>query len=115
MIRVDATVDELTADPHPILAAARERGPVVWLSALDAWLVTDRATAVSVMRDPERFTVDDPRFSTSQVIGPSRLSTDGDEHQRPGHGGASPVSGSGRWSRGTSSRRALRLNCRLRM
>ncbi len=82
MIQVDATVDELTADPHPILATARERGPVVWLSALDAWLVTDRATAVSVMRDAERFTVDDPRFSTSQVIGPSMLSTDGNEHQR---------------------------------
>jgi cytochrome P450 len=35
-----------------------------------------------VMRDPERFTVDDPRFSTAQVVGPSMLSLDGDEHQR---------------------------------
>ena len=81
-ITIDATVDELTVDPHPILAAARRRGPVVWLPALGAWVVTDRATAVAVMRDPERFTADDPRFSTSQVIGSSMLSTDGADHQR---------------------------------
>ena len=28
------------------------------------------------------FTVDDPRFSTAQVVGPSMLSLDGDEHRR---------------------------------
>ena len=31
---------------------------------------------------PQTFTVDDPRFSTAQVIGPSMLSLDGDEHAR---------------------------------
>jgi cytochrome P450 len=35
-----------------------------------------------VMRDAGRFTVDDPRFSTAQVVGPSMLSLDGDEHRR---------------------------------
>jgi cytochrome P450 len=35
-----------------------------------------------VLRDPERFTVDDPRFSTARVVGPSMLSTDGSEHVR---------------------------------
>lgn len=79
---VDVSIEALTVDPHPLLATARLAGPVVRVPALDAWLVTDRATAVAVMRDPERFTVDDPRFSTSQVIGPSMLSTDGDEHRR---------------------------------
>lgn len=34
------------------------------------------------MRDPQRFTVQDARFSTGQVIGPSMLSLDGDEHAR---------------------------------
>ncbi len=77
-----ATLDGLTDDPHPILAAARADGPVTWTPALGAWLVTTRAAAVAVMRDPERFTVDDPRFSTAQVIGPSMLSTDGAEHAR---------------------------------
>ena len=52
------------------------------MPVLDAWIVTDRSTAIAVMRDPERFTVNDPRFSTGQVLGPSMLSTDGDEHRR---------------------------------
>ena len=34
------------------------------------------------MRDAATFTVDDPRFSTAQVIGPSMLSLDGAEHAR---------------------------------
>ena len=34
------------------------------------------------MRDPETFTVDDPRFSTGQVVGPSMLTLDGPEHGR---------------------------------
>ena len=34
------------------------------------------------MRDAATFTVDDPRFSTAQVLGPSMLSLDGPEHGR---------------------------------
>ena len=34
------------------------------------------------MRDAETFTVDDPRFSTGRVVGPSMLSRDGAEHDR---------------------------------
>ncbi len=34
------------------------------------------------MRDADRFTVDDPRFSTARVVGPSMLSLDGVEHRR---------------------------------
>jgi cytochrome P450 len=45
-------------------------------------LVTRYDLAVSVLRDPTTFTVDDPRFSTSQVVGPSMLSLDGADHTR---------------------------------
>src|SRR4029453_12681366 len=38
--------------------------------------------AVQVMRDGSTFTVDDPRFSTAQVVGPSMLSLDGAAHAR---------------------------------
>ena len=34
------------------------------------------------MGDAETFTVEDQRFSTGQVVGPSMLTLDGDEHQR---------------------------------
>src|SRR3954464_15847215 len=76
------TVGQLTADPHPLLARLRAREPVSWLPALDGWLVTRRDLALAAMRDAERFTVHDPRFTTARVVGESMLSLDGDEHAR---------------------------------
>lgn len=72
------TVEELANDPHPTLAEIR---PIGWIEALNTWMVTGRALAVQVLRDPETFTVDDPRFSTAQVVGPSMLSLDGNPHR----------------------------------
>jgi cytochrome P450 len=77
-----ATLDELERDPHPLLHRLRAAEPVSWLPAIDGWLVTRRDLALHVMRDAATFTVDDPRFSTAQVIGPSMLSLDGEEHAR---------------------------------
>ncbi len=76
------TLDRLDIDPYPALAALREREPVSWVPVLDGWLVTRRDLCIEVMRDAQRFTVDDPRFSTARVVGPSMLSLDGDEHRR---------------------------------
>jgi cytochrome P450 len=76
------TLAELESDPHPLLARLREHEPVSWLPALDGWLVTRRDLALRVLRDSAAFTVDDPRFSTAQVVGPSMLSLDGAEHGR---------------------------------
>jgi hypothetical protein len=78
----EITLEELEADPHPAHARLREREPVSWVPVLEAWLVTRRDAAAQVMRDPVTFTVDDPRFSTGQVVGPSMLTRDGDEHAR---------------------------------
>ena len=76
------TLAELARDPHPRLARLRAHEPVSWLPELGAWLVTRRDLALSVMRDAGTFTVDDPRFSTAQVVGPSMLSLDGQQHTR---------------------------------
>jgi cytochrome P450 len=73
---------ELEGDPHALLARLRAREPVSWLPALGGWLVTRRDLAVQVMREPATFTVDDPRFSTARLVGPSMLSLDGAEHAR---------------------------------
>jgi cytochrome P450 len=81
-IGATATLEELERDPHPLLARLREREPVSWLPALDGWLVTRRDLALAAMRDAETFTVDDPRFSTGRVVGPSMLTLDGAEHAR---------------------------------
>ena len=76
------TLAELDRDPHPLLARLR-RGRT--------GLVAARARRMA--RHPARpgaagharraaFTVDDPRFSTAQVIGPSMLSLDGRRTRR---------------------------------
>jgi cytochrome P450 len=76
------TLDQLERDPHPVLARLRSSEPVSWLPALQGWLITRHDLAIAVMRDAETFTVDDPRFSTAQVVGPSMLSLDGEDHVR---------------------------------
>jgi cytochrome P450 len=69
-------------EPYALLARLREREPVAWVAVLDGWLVTRRAEAMDVMNAPETFTVDDPRFTTGRVVGPSMLTLDGTEHRR---------------------------------
>ncbi|MFE0022482.1 cytochrome P450 [Amycolatopsis sp. NPDC059021] len=81
-VGAEATIGALTADPHPLLARLRAAEPVSWLPALNGWLVTRHDLATRVMRDSAVFTVDDPRFSTARVVGPSMLSLDAAEHTR---------------------------------
>jgi cytochrome P450 len=76
------TLEELDRDPHPILHRLRAESPVVWVPALGMWVVTRRDDVLAAMRDDEGLTVDDPRFSTGRITGPSMLSTDGAEHAR---------------------------------
>jgi cytochrome P450 len=76
------TVASLAADLHPTLRRLRETEPVSWLPALAGWLVTRADLADQVLRNPGTFTVDDPRFTTARVVGPSMLSLDGAEHSR---------------------------------
>jgi cytochrome P450 len=76
------SIAQLTADPHPVLARLRAAEPASWLPALGGWLVTRRDLAEEVLRDAGGFTVDDPRFTTARVVGPSMLSLDGPEHRR---------------------------------
>jgi cytochrome P450 len=65
-----------------LLARLRDREPVSWVPALEGWLVLRHDLALQVMVDAATFTVDDPRFSTGRVVGPSMLTLDGEEHAR---------------------------------
>ncbi len=78
----DLTAADLADAPYPHLARLRERDPVALVPALGGRLVTSRELALRVLRDAATFTVDDPRFSTAQVVGPSMLSLDGPAHTR---------------------------------
>lgn len=84
------TVDELSLTPYAALARLRAREPVSWVSATGAWYVTRRDLAIEAMRDADRFTVDDSRFTTAQVLGTSMLSLDGPEHERHRRAFAAP-------------------------
>jgi cytochrome P450 len=75
------TIADLAGDPHPVLRRLREAEPVSWLPALGGWLVSRSDLAGQVLRDPARYTVDDPRFTTARVVGPSMLSLDGAPHR----------------------------------
>jgi cytochrome P450 len=81
-VGASVTVAELATDPHPVLRRLREAEPVSWLPALGGWLVSRADLADQVLRDPAAFTVDNPRFTTARVVGPSMLSLDGSEHRR---------------------------------
>jgi cytochrome P450 len=76
----ELTVDQLSDRPQSHLAELRAHEPVSWVPAVGAWLVTRYDLALAVMHDADTFTVDDPRFSTARVVGPSMLSLDGDAH-----------------------------------
>jgi cytochrome P450 len=76
------TLADLESDPHPLLARLRATAPACWVPVLGTWLVTGYEQAVEVLRDARTFTVDDPRFSTAKVVGPSMLSLDGVRHTR---------------------------------
>jgi cytochrome P450 len=81
-IGATVTMRDLRGELHPLLRRLRRSEPVSWLPVLGGWLVTRRDLALRVLRDARTFTVDDPRFSTARVIGPSMLSLDGGEHAR---------------------------------
>jgi cytochrome P450 len=79
----EVSLDELAGEAAPsVLARLRAASPVAWVEAMGGWLVISHELAVAVMRDPSTFTVDDPRFSTARVVGPSMLSLDGVAHHR---------------------------------
>ena len=82
VVESPASLPFLTASFHDTLAGLRAHEPVSWIDDLGGWMVTSRDLVSVVLRDPVRFTVDDPRFSTQRVIGPSMLSLDGPEHVR---------------------------------
>jgi cytochrome P450 len=65
-----------------VLRQLREFEPVSWLPALGGWLITRADVADAVLRDGRTFTVDDQRFTTARVVGPSMLSLDGEPHRR---------------------------------
>ena len=81
-IGASITLADLEEDVYPLLHKLRASEPVSWIPVLKAWLVTRHDLAIAIMRDAKTYTVDHPGFSTGQVVGPSMLSLDGENHLR---------------------------------
>ena len=71
------TLDALAGRPYELLAQLRAVEPVAWLPVLGGWLVTRRDLCIEVMRDADRFTVDEFALLHGAGRGPSMLSLDG--------------------------------------
>ncbi len=72
------TFDALAGDPYPVLDKLREASPVFFAPSMGMWLVTRRDLILTVLRDPETYTVERNDSPIRDTFGAHMLSTDGD-------------------------------------
>ncbi|MFL5847042.1 MAG: cytochrome P450 [Solirubrobacteraceae bacterium] len=75
------TLEALTANPYPTYRALRDQG-VVWVDAVNRWLVSRWEDFDAVERDAERFTAREHGSLQTRVMGRTMLRSDGAEHRR---------------------------------
>jgi cytochrome P450 len=75
-------LQDLAADPYPILARLRQTVPVSWVDEAQMWFVTRRADVVRVLREPETFRTDSPHSTIRDTFGEQMLSAEGEVHRR---------------------------------
>ena len=86
-------LEDLAVDPYPHLAELRSRGAAVWAPNLGMWVVAGYDDAVSVLRDPERFTNDSPKSLIQATFGRQMLSVEGEEQKRHKQACLAPFTG----------------------
>jgi cytochrome P450 len=78
----EITLDQLSADPYPILAELRRHEPVAFIPSLDMWLVTKWDDVMEVTVNEERFTAATEPSWLNTVLGPNMLGSGGQTHRR---------------------------------
>lgn len=76
------SLDELEADPHPILARLLAEAPVCHVESMDLWFVTRWSDVELVCRHPELFSADTKPSWLRTVLGENMLTLDGAAHDR---------------------------------
>ncbi|MGI9028469.1 MAG: cytochrome P450 [Ilumatobacteraceae bacterium] len=76
------SLDELEADPHPILARLLADAPVCRIDSMDLWFVTRWADVEHVCRHPELFRAATEPSWLRTVLGENMLTLDGAAHDR---------------------------------
>ncbi len=86
-------LEDLAVDPYPHLAELRSQGAAVWAPNLGMWVVAGYDDAVSVLRDPARFTNDSPKSLIQATFGRQMLSVEGEEQRRHKQACLAPFTG----------------------
>ena len=86
-------LEDLAVDPYPHLAELRSQGAAVWAPNLGMWVVAGYDDAVSVLRDPARFTNDSPKSLIQTTFGRQMLSVEGEEQRRHKQACLAPFTG----------------------
>ncbi len=86
-------LEDLAVDPYPYLAELRSQGAAVWAPNLGMWVVAGYDDAVSVLRDPARFTNDSPKSLIQATFGRQMLSVEGEEQRRHKQACLAPFTG----------------------
>jgi cytochrome P450 len=74
-------LDELELNPYPTYQRLRDEG-VVWVEAVDRWVVTRWEDVDAVERNTEDFTARERDSLQTRVMGRTMLRSDGGEHRR---------------------------------
>jgi hypothetical protein len=72
---------ELELDPYPTYRELRERG-VVWVDALQRWMVTRWDDVIRVETGRQHFSSDETDSNLTRIVGPQMLRSDGAAHKR---------------------------------
>jgi cytochrome P450 len=78
----DIAFEDLLRDPYPIYKRAQAMGPVVRIAVANLLLVTHFDDILSIERDPETFSSDNPDSNVVKLFGPNLMRKDGASHQR---------------------------------
>lgn len=81
-VAADLTLEQLSIDPYPALAALRANEPVAFVPSLDLWLVTRWDDVMAVTVDETRFISSTEPSWLNTVLGVNMLGSDGAEHRR---------------------------------
>ncbi len=84
-IDVDLFSDEAIADPYPLYAQIRDRGPVVWLEREDMWVISRFEDVRAALRADSTLLSGDGvavNPALNNTGGRNSLVSDGDEHRR---------------------------------
>jgi len=76
------TLKELSGNPYPIYRRLQSQEPVSWIEETQMWFITRREDVLTILADPETFTVNSPHSPIQDTFGTTMITTDGPEQYR---------------------------------